>query len=160
MEIYCMALSPSGRYLACGVSDNLTIHNLRDVLSPDYFDHSLPLVEENGAALKSWIQGDPANAETLLSEEITSASSPSHHVLANRALIRAHLKQVALAIGDVGESLQVQPSPIGYVAMAVALLSQGNREAALCTFDLAFHDYICAPHGRSLCSNVEVEKRQ
>lgn len=44
-EIYCTALSPSGRLLACGGSKNVTIHRVRDVLSPEYFDHGLPLVQ-------------------------------------------------------------------------------------------------------------------
>ncbi|KAI6143777.1 hypothetical protein BKA82DRAFT_4017477 [Pisolithus tinctorius] len=89
--------------------------------------------------LKSWTQVDPTNIEAQLSEEIASASSPSHHVLANRALIRVRLKHLALAIEDTKE-----PSPIGHIAMAVALLGQGNREGALHMFDLAFHD--CEPH--------------
>ncbi|KIK14238.1 hypothetical protein PISMIDRAFT_642909 [Pisolithus microcarpus 441] len=35
--INCIALSPSGGYLACGVRNNITIHNLRDVLPMEYF---------------------------------------------------------------------------------------------------------------------------
>ncbi|KAI6022103.1 hypothetical protein EDC04DRAFT_3092806 [Pisolithus marmoratus] len=50
------------------------------------------------------------------------------------------MKDVALAVDDAKESLQVQPSPIGHIAMAVALLGQSDRGGALCTFDLAFHD--------------------
>ncbi|KAI6144910.1 hypothetical protein BKA82DRAFT_4394211 [Pisolithus tinctorius] len=80
----------------------------------------------------------------LLSEEIASASSPSHSLLASRALIRARLKYLVLAINDAKESLRVHPSPLGYIAMAVVLLGQGDREGALCTFDLAFLD--CEPH--------------
>ncbi|KAI5980416.1 hypothetical protein EDC04DRAFT_2618677 [Pisolithus marmoratus] len=38
------------------------------------------------------------------------------------------------------KSLEIQPSSIGYIAMAVILLGQGDREGALRTFDLAFHD--------------------
>ncbi|KAI6045486.1 hypothetical protein EDC04DRAFT_2598785 [Pisolithus marmoratus] len=38
------------------------------------------------------------------------------------------------------KSLEIQPSSIGYIAMAVALLGQGDQEGALRTFDLAFHD--------------------
>ncbi|KIK14068.1 hypothetical protein PISMIDRAFT_17551 [Pisolithus microcarpus 441] len=41
---------------------------------------------------------------------------------------------------DSKESLWVRPSPIGYIAMAVSLLGQGDQEGALCIFDLAFHD--------------------
>ncbi|KAI6030214.1 hypothetical protein EDC04DRAFT_2898602 [Pisolithus marmoratus] len=144
-NIRCIALSPSGGYLACGFRDGkVRVHNLRDVLSHKYFDHGLPLVQASDEALKSWTQDNPTNTEVLLSEEITSASSPRNYALANHALVRAHLKRVALAVEDAKESLQVQPSPIGYIAMAVALLGQGDRESALCAFDLAFLD--CEPH--------------
>ncbi|KAI5993767.1 hypothetical protein F5J12DRAFT_962910 [Pisolithus orientalis] len=132
---------------------------LRNALIRGQFHtYQLPLVQVTGKTLKSWTQDNPTNTEMLLSKEIASASSPSHYALANRALIRAHLKHFAPAMGDAKEvsflsdysmrlftpmhlkSLQVQPSPIGYIAMAVALLGQGNREGALCTFALAFHD--------------------
>ncbi|KAI6115213.1 hypothetical protein EDD16DRAFT_1075436 [Pisolithus croceorrhizus] len=99
-----------------------------------------PLVRVSGRTFKSWTQGDPTETETLLSEEIAGTSSPSHYLLANRALIRAHLDHVALATEDAMESLRVQPSPIGYIAMAVALLGQDDGEGALRIFDLAFHD--------------------
>ncbi|KAI6030208.1 hypothetical protein EDC04DRAFT_3091788 [Pisolithus marmoratus] len=79
----------------------------------------------------------------LLSEEISSLSSPSHYVLANRALIRVRLKHFALAMEDAVKSLQARPSPLGYIAMAVVLLGEGDRGGALCAFDLAFHD--CEP---------------
>ncbi|KAI6008658.1 hypothetical protein EDC04DRAFT_3095226 [Pisolithus marmoratus] len=64
-------------------------------------------------------------------------------MLANRAFVRARLKHFVLAMKDAKESLQIQPSPIGYIAMAIALLGQSDREGALHTFDLAFHD--CEP---------------
>ncbi|KAI6100118.1 hypothetical protein F5141DRAFT_1204922, partial [Pisolithus sp. B1] len=99
-----------------------------------------PLVRVSGRTFKSWTQGDPTETETLLSEEIAGTSSPSHYLLANRAFIRAHLDHVALATEDAMESLRVQPSPIGYIAMAVALLGQDDGEGALRIFDLAFHD--------------------
>lgn len=71
----------------------------------------------------------------LLSEEITTASIPRQYVLANRALVRARSKNLEPALEDAKE-----PSPIGYIAMAVALLGQGDREGALWTFDFASHD--------------------
>ncbi|KAI6095807.1 hypothetical protein F5141DRAFT_1221421 [Pisolithus sp. B1] len=108
-----------------------------------------PLVRVSVEAFKSWTQGNPTNTETLLSEEITSTSSPNYHyLLASRALVRARLKHVAHAIQDAMESLRVQPSPIGYIAMAVSLLGQGDREGGLCAFDLAFHD--CELHDNRL----------
>ncbi|KAI6095815.1 hypothetical protein F5141DRAFT_1265501 [Pisolithus sp. B1] len=148
-DIYCLALSPSGRYLACGVGNIIIIHNLGHVLPSQYFGRGLcasrfPLVQASDQVLKSWTQDDATNTEMLLSKEITSTSSPSHHPLANRALIRARLKHAALAIEDAKESIRVQPSPIGYIAMAVSLLSQDDQESALRIFDLTFHD--CEPH--------------
>ncbi|KAI5986441.1 hypothetical protein F5J12DRAFT_577710 [Pisolithus orientalis] len=143
-QINCIALSPSGRYLACGNGRNITIHSLRSVLPAKYFDRGLPLVEVSNEIFESWTQDDPAKTEVLLSKEITNASSPRYHVLANRALIRARLKHLAPAIEDAKESLQVQPSPIGYIAMAVTLLTQGDREGALWASDFAFHD--CRPY--------------
>lgn len=149
-EISCAALSPSGEYLACGVGRIITIHNLRGIVSPEYLclRHpciaQLPLVQVSDNALKSWTQDDPTNTEILLSEEIASTSSPSHYILVNRALIRTRLRHFTLAVEDAKESLQVQPSPIGYIVMAAALLGQGNWERALCTFDFAFHD--CESH--------------
>ncbi|KAI6010023.1 hypothetical protein EDC04DRAFT_818826 [Pisolithus marmoratus] len=159
--INCIALSPSGGYLACGLrTGEIAIHNLRDVLPLQFFDSGscalcnafvrrqlhtslLPLVQASDETLESWAQDDLTNTELLLSEEITNAASPSHHILANRALIRVRLNNSALGIEDAKRSLQILPSPIGYIATAVALLAQGDREDALCTFDLAFHD--CDP---------------
>lgn len=49
------------------------------------------------AVFKSWFQGDLKTAESILSGEI---GSRSHHALANRALVRTHLKQWEQAIED------------------------------------------------------------
>ncbi|KAG9309214.1 hypothetical protein JVU11DRAFT_10928 [Chiua virens] len=38
------------------------------------------------------------------------------------------------------QSLKIQPSPIGHIALALAYLGQDRREAALWEFDLAFRD--------------------
>ncbi|KIO01982.1 hypothetical protein M404DRAFT_720150 [Pisolithus tinctorius Marx 270] len=112
-QINCLALSPSGGCLACGIGKNTTTRNLRDVLPLEYFEDSLPLVRMSGKILKSWTQNDPTNTEVLLSDELTR---------------------------DAKESLRVRPSPIGHIAMAVALLNQGDRDGALWTFDFAFQD--------------------
>ncbi|KIK21827.1 hypothetical protein PISMIDRAFT_11981 [Pisolithus microcarpus 441] len=138
--VMCIALTPSGGYLACGIGNNITIHDLRDVLPSTFFVVGLPLIQVSDQTFKSWTQSIPTNTEALLSEEIKSASSPSHNLLACRAIVRARLKRVALAMEDGKQSLRVQPSPIGYIAMAVALLGQGDREGALRIFDFAFHD--------------------
>ncbi|KIK21199.1 hypothetical protein PISMIDRAFT_562737 [Pisolithus microcarpus 441] len=125
----CFSLSSSGGYLACGLKDGrIIIHNLRDILPHEYFCLRLPLIQLSDEALELWIRDDLMNTDMLLSKGITSASSPSHHVLANRALLRARLKRLEFATADAKESLQVRPSPIGYIAMAVVLLGQGDRE--------------------------------
>ncbi|KAI6041639.1 quinon protein alcohol dehydrogenase-like superfamily [Pisolithus marmoratus] len=116
-EISSVALSPSGGYLTCGLKGGkIIMHNLRDVLPPENFYHHLPLVQVSDETLESWSQNDPTNTERL---------EP-----------RSHMK-------DAKESLQVQPSSVGHIMMAMALLSQGDREGALCTFDHSFHN--CEP---------------
>ncbi|KAI6144914.1 hypothetical protein BKA82DRAFT_4168036 [Pisolithus tinctorius] len=144
-RIQYVALSPSGGYLACSHGRNITVHNLRDILSHKYFDRGsyasqLPLVRVSDKTFESWTRDDPTNTEVLLSEEITTASIPRQYVLENRALVRARSKNLEPALEDAKESLRLQPSPIGYIAMAVALLGQGDREGALWTFDFASHD--------------------
>lgn len=85
--IYCIALSPNGGYLPCGVGTNISIHNLRDVLPWKYFVTGLLLIQVSGETVVSSTQDDPTNTEMLLPEQITSTSSPSYHPLANRVLM-------------------------------------------------------------------------
>ncbi|KIO02127.1 hypothetical protein M404DRAFT_148558, partial [Pisolithus tinctorius Marx 270] len=40
-EVGCVALSASGWHLACGNGKNVTVHDLRDILSLEYFNHSV-----------------------------------------------------------------------------------------------------------------------
>ncbi|KIO02202.1 hypothetical protein M404DRAFT_148418, partial [Pisolithus tinctorius Marx 270] len=40
-DVEFVALSPSGQYLACRNGANITIHDLRDVLSPEYFNRTV-----------------------------------------------------------------------------------------------------------------------
>ncbi|KIK24588.1 hypothetical protein PISMIDRAFT_403765 [Pisolithus microcarpus 441] len=101
--ITSIALSPSGAYLACGNGRNITIHYLRNICPPEYFDSGLPLIRVSDKIFQSWSQDDPRNTEMLLLEEITSASSPAQYLLANRALVRVHLKHLALAVEDAKE---------------------------------------------------------
>ncbi|KAI6004545.1 hypothetical protein F5J12DRAFT_913670 [Pisolithus orientalis] len=153
IPVQCVALSPSGRYLACANGNNITMHDLRDVLSLRRLGHGhntlirrqlcafqLPLIVVSDEAFGLWMQDDPTKTEVLLSAEIASDPSPSHYRLANRALVRTRLKNLAAAIEDAEESLRVQRSPIGHIVMAIALLGQGDREGALRTFDFAFHN--------------------
>ena len=58
----------------------------------------LPLMQVSDAVVQSWTRDDATKTEVILSEEITR--HPGHHAFANRALIRARLKQWNLAIDD------------------------------------------------------------
>ncbi|KAF9228991.1 WD40 repeat-like protein [Gyrodon lividus] len=143
--IWDIALSSDGRYLACVHDTKITLHRLNDLLSHSYFSNP-SLMEVSEEVLKSWSETDLNKTETTLSDEIQHASKPSHHAFANRSLVRVRSKQslALLAIDDAKESLQIQPSPIGHIAMAIALLAQGDRDGSFCAFDLAFYE--CEPH--------------
>ncbi|KAF8124581.1 hypothetical protein EV363DRAFT_707046 [Boletus edulis] len=138
-----IALSSDDSCLACGRVDNIiSVYNLGDFL-PQYVPldpaRCLPLMSISDAAFKSWIDCHLVDAEATLSKEITS-SNPSHNVFANRALVQTRLRKWDTAIADAKESLAIQPSPIGHIAMALALVGQGQRKHALRAVDLAFRD--------------------
>ena len=116
--IYSMAVSSDDRYLACCETGKITIYSLKDILPRDilllgviiqlcstriWSDSSqpstirLPLVELSNTAFKPWIEGNWESAEAILSQEI---GSRGQHILANRALVRTHLKQWDAAIED------------------------------------------------------------
>lgn len=56
-----------------------------------------------GETFKSWTQDNTTSTEVLLSEEITSASSPNHYVLTACSLIRARSRYVVPAIENAEE---------------------------------------------------------
>jgi hypothetical protein len=64
------------------------------------------------AAFKPWIEGNLKSAEAILSREIED--DRSHHALANRALVRTHLKRWDTALEDAERvpSLPVCEFPI------------------------------------------------
>ena len=108
-------------------------------------------MQVSDAVFKPWIEGNLKSAEAILSREI---GDRSHHALANRALVRTHLKQWDAAVGDAKkvpslpvfeypavtplQSIAISPSPIAHIAHAVALLGQYEKRSALQAFDLAF----------------------
>ena len=106
---------------------------------------------------KSWMQGDLTRAEELLTQSAIAPSNTLYHAhtLAHRALVRARSKRWGMAIGDakevssgnlafyvlftiVRQSIKVQRSVIGYIAHAITLIGNGERESALRAFDLVF----------------------
>lgn len=107
------------------------------------------------------MQDDWKKAETVVTEEMIHFSCPNHHSLTNRALIRARLQDWRGALDDAQQvhsccvfqllvftlirvkSLKVQLSVIGYIAKAIAHVGQGEFQAGIRTFDLAFMH--CSP---------------
>ena len=52
------------------------------------------------AVLDPWSRDQLTDAEALLSEQIANSEDPNHHLYANRALVRARLRQCHEAIED------------------------------------------------------------
>ena len=100
------------------------------------------------------MQGNWNEAETVITEEMTNLPHRSCHSLANRALVRARLQDWSGAYDDAQQvrfclvfhlpvfirtkSLKVQPSVIGYIAKAIVRIGQGESQAGIRAFDLAF----------------------
>ncbi|KAF8550554.1 WD40 repeat-like protein [Imleria badia] len=100
--IYGVALSSDDNYFACGGHGKIAIYILRNILPNHdgiFLDPTsrLPLMQVSDEVFKPWIEGDWKNAEATVSQEI---GDRSHHALANRALVRAHLKQWDAAVDD------------------------------------------------------------
>lgn len=71
-----------------------------------------PVIQIDAAALDSWRQDQLANADALLTAAIPDSQSPSHHVLASRALVRARLQQWDAALIDAEKVLVDLLSPL------------------------------------------------
>ena len=181
-----MALSPDDQFLAIGEEyGKITIKSLRDVFLPsysavsivycrlgayrngftprspldmetDYFVSQVPFIGITDTALDSWKQDRLADTDASLTGIITNSSHPSHDALANRALVRAHLRHWDVAIDDaesvsphlifhtlmltmgLPKSIRIRPSVIGYIAKSVALIGGERKEQGYRVFDLAF----------------------
>ena len=104
VPVNCTSISHDGRYLACGHDKGITIHNLGDFLPREYLPVTwvsrIPLIRVSEAVYESWKLGNPADTESILSEEIEQFPNPSHYALAVRSLIRAHLRDWEAAFED------------------------------------------------------------
>ena len=60
-------------------------------------------IRTENAALDAWKSGRLADAETLLTAAIPRSTGTAYHVLANRALVRARLRQWDAALVDAEE---------------------------------------------------------
>ena len=128
-------------------------------MQTDRFVSQLPFFDITDAALDSWRQGRLADTETSLTGTITNSRDQRHHVLANRALVRARLGLWNLAIEDaenVGlrslshmllfilnyyKSIEIHPSVNAYIAQSIALIGGGKKAEGCRMYDLAFRHY-------------------
>ena len=103
-QVGCISISRDGRYLACGRDNGITVHNLTGLLPQAYLRSSrvsqIPLLEVSEAVLKSWMEGNSMDTESILSEEIARCSNHCHYSLAARSLVRSHLSEWKTAIED------------------------------------------------------------
>ena len=177
-QVYTIAVSPDDRFLAIVEEGKITINSLSCIavrilfrcigvhmilgwffnaihsLSPVHTTFQEPNIRIDDAALHSWKHNQLANAEALLTAAIHKSHNPSHHALANRALVRARLRQCDAAIADATEvfltllshalsliyikSIKIKPSVIGYIAKSVALVGNGKKYKAYRACDIAF----------------------
>ena len=93
------------RILSCRIQS----HCLDSRLHPTFQE---PVIQIDAAALDSWRQDQLANADALLTAAIPESQSPSHHVLASRALVRARLQQWDAALIDAEKVLVDLLSPL------------------------------------------------
>ncbi|KAF8554957.1 WD40 repeat-like protein [Imleria badia] len=138
-DLRSIALSPKDDCIAVGESNGkITLRSLRDILPHSYvIQNQLPFMDIDDAALKYWTQGDLTRTEALLTEVITDPNLHAH-ALAQRALVRSHLKQTDMAMVDAKKSIEAQRSVIGYIADAVTRLRNGDHESAIRVVDLVF----------------------
>ena len=113
--------SPDDRFLAMGGEDRkITITRLSRSIVGILFIASEkkliftlfqePDIQVDDAVLDSWKHGELADADALLSAALSTSQSPDHHALANRALVRARLRQWGEAISDANEVSSSLPS--------------------------------------------------
>ncbi|KAF8557228.1 WD40 repeat-like protein [Imleria badia] len=136
-DIRSTALSPDGRFLAIGTVDaKLTVKNLKDVLPPSH--STLPFIDIPDTALDSWKRDRLDDMEASLTVSITNSRGQNHSALANRALVRAHLRLWDLAIDDAEKSINIRPSVIGYIAKSLALIGGGKKAQGCRVYDFVF----------------------
>lgn len=141
-------------------------------METDRFLLQIPFVHISDTALHSWRQDWLADTEASLTDTITNSGHPSHDALANRAIVRVHLRRWDVAIDDAekaspcllsrplfltlidSKSINICPSAVGYISKSVALIGGGKKEEGCRVFDLAFTH--CHPHDLDFLLLVKV----
>ncbi|KAF8552779.1 hypothetical protein OG21DRAFT_1511030 [Imleria badia] len=98
---------------------------------------------------KRWMRESSVSPDTLISYPDPSTSSRDmHHVLAHNALVNVHSENWSSADEDAKKSIVTQPSPMGYIAKALAQIGKGEHKEGIRIFDLAFAN--CNPKESNL----------
>ncbi|KAF8428478.1 hypothetical protein L210DRAFT_876295, partial [Boletus edulis BED1] len=97
-----------------------------------------PDLQIDDATLLLWKQDQLTNAEELLTVAITTSPNTTHHLLASRALVRAHLREWDTALVDAEKAVKSVPTVIGYIAKSIALVGRGEKSEGYRTCDIAF----------------------
>lgn len=109
----------------------------------------------SGVIQELWLHGELESAMEILSRDI-AMNGKTYYAFANRALIQARLQKWDNALVDAEmvinhssfshttlrcirfQSIDIQPSVIGYIAKSIALCGQGRHEDSMQAFDLSF----------------------
>ena len=128
----------------------------------------------DGAALDLWKDDKLEHADALLTAAITTPRNPTHHALANRALIRTRLRNWDAALVDAQKvlvalrsytpiltlvytkAIQIQPSVIAFIAKSLAHVGNGERNKAYRSCDIAFQHFHSSHVGFLLLAKVRV----
>ncbi|KAF8121560.1 hypothetical protein EV363DRAFT_1588655 [Boletus edulis] len=135
-DVHSITISLDDRLLATIMDSKIMIRTLPDTVTSSSFNGPFMLVRDT--VLDSWKQGQLVKTEGLLTEDIDKSTNLDHRALAYRALIRTRLQQLDVAHDDVEKSIKSQPSVIGFIARAIAFVSEGKMKEGYRACDLAF----------------------
>ncbi|KAN0078113.1 hypothetical protein V8E55_010170 [Tylopilus felleus] len=144
-KIHSVALSPHDEFLAISQGKKISIKSLPRIIDSIPMSRLDPTLQEpdiqindSDDVFSSWKHDQLATAEALLTSE---SSNPSHHLLINRALVRARLEEWDAALIDAETAINMQPSVMGYVAKSIAHVGLGERYKGYHTCDIAFERF-------------------
>ena len=146
-----------------GVSDQRFFFHIQDSIPMSRLDPTLqePDIQINDSddVFNSWKHDQLATAEALLTSAILESSNPSHHLLTNRALVRARLEQWNAALIDAEtvfilliphvmiptsistKAVNMQPSVMSYIAKSIAHVGLGESHKGYHACDIAFEHF-------------------
>ncbi|KAF8430779.1 hypothetical protein L210DRAFT_3730379, partial [Boletus edulis BED1] len=143
--IRSIAFSPDDQFLAIGGGDGkVCIKSLSRIINVDSIPPSClhrtfrqPDIETDDVALHAWKHDQLENADALLTTAISTSQRSIHHLLASRALVRTRLQLWDAALIDAAMAINIQPTPIGFIAKGLAHVGKGERHKGYRTCDIA-----------------------